>query len=463
MNVNSKSFVTIIGAGITGLVTAFYLKKQGVPFRILEKNPRTGGVIQTRIKDNFIYEKGPNTGVLSNDEVVELFEDLEGKCKLEIADKTAAIRYVWKGKNWQPLPSGIPAGIKTPLFSFRDKLRILREPFRRKGTNPHETLAELVKRRMGKSFLEYAVDPFILGIYAGDPNYLVPKYALPKLYNLEQQYGSFIGGAIKKKLKERNQYPSKATKQVFSVEGGLENLVKALSHEIQPALELNCEAIKVHPGNNGYKITYTQNGNSVEVESDYVISTIGAHQLNATFGFLPHDHLKKITNLEYAKVVEITLGFKNWKGFPLNGFGGLVPFKEQRDILGVLFMSSFLKKRAPEEGALLTIFTGGVRRQELTELDDDKLLKIVEKEVGAMMQIEDFNPDLVELSRYDHAIPQYGVTSGERFETIQKIEEQYPGIILAGNIRDGIGMADRIKQARTIAIAITNKCKNRQL
>jgi len=454
MNSRSKPLVTIIGAGITGLVTAFYLKKQGIPFKILEKSSRAGGVIQTKQKAGFIYEKGPNTGVLSNPEVAELFEDLKGKCKLETADKTAAIRYVWKGKNWQPLPSGIIAGIKTPLFSMGDKLRILGEPFRGKGNNPHETLADLVKRRMGKSFLEYAIDPFILGIYAGDPDYLVPKYALPKLYNLEQQYGSFLGGAIQKKLKEKDERNKKATRRVFSVEGGLENLVKALSLETQHSLELDCEAVRICPVNNKYQITYIQNGNSISLETDYVISTIGAHQLNKTFGFLAHDSLIKITNLEYAKVVEITLGFNHWEGFPLKGFGGLVPFKEQRDILGVLFMSSFLKNRAPLGGALLTIFTGGVRRPELTELDDEQLMKIVEKEMRSMMQMMDFNPDLIELSRYNHAIPQYGVTSGERFEAIKKIEEQFPGIILAGNIRDGIGMADRIKQARTIAETI---------
>jgi len=196
--------VAIIGAGITGLVTAYYLKKAGIAFRIFEKTAHIGGVIETCEKDGFVYERGPNSGVLANVETVEFFESLGDHCKLEIADASSAKRLIWKGGKWHALPSGFVGGITTPLFSIKDKLRLLGEPFRKKGTDPNETLSRLVIRRMGQSFLDYAIDPFILGIYAGDPAYIVPKYALPKLYQLEQDYGSFIGGAIKKSRKKKS-------------------------------------------------------------------------------------------------------------------------------------------------------------------------------------------------------------------------------------------------------------------
>ncbi len=179
-----KTEVIIVGAGLTGLTMAFYLKKAGVNFRIIEKADRTGGVIQTISEKGFVYEAGPNTGVVSNPEMAELFEDLNGKCSLEIADPNAKRRLIWKNRVWNALPSGLFSAIGTPLFTWHDKFRILGEPFRAKGTDPNESLADLVKRRMGQSYLDYAVDPFISGIYAGDPRKLVTKYAMPKLYNL---------------------------------------------------------------------------------------------------------------------------------------------------------------------------------------------------------------------------------------------------------------------------------------
>ncbi|HKK10907.1 MAG TPA: protoporphyrinogen oxidase, partial [Bacteroidales bacterium] len=223
-----KVDVVVIGAGLTGLTAAYYLSKNNKSVKVIEQNKNIGGVIQTHREDEFVYESGPNTGVLSTPEAAELLEDLSDLCKLEIADEAAKNRWVWKGDSWQELPSGLMGGITTPLFALKDKFRILGEPFRKKGTNPNESLDQLVKRRMGKSFLEYAVDPFVLGIYAGDPSYLVPRFALPKLYNLEQNYGSFIGGAMKKKKEPKSEQEKKATREVFSVEGGLSNLTDAL-------------------------------------------------------------------------------------------------------------------------------------------------------------------------------------------------------------------------------------------
>jgi oxygen-dependent protoporphyrinogen oxidase len=100
---------------------------------------------------------------------------------------------------------------------------------------------------------------------------------------------------------------------------------------------------------------------------------------------------------------------------------------------------------------LLSVFTGGVRRPEQVEMTDEQLLDVLKEEIPSMMGLAKFNPDMVRIFRYKHAIPQYGADSKERFETIDALQKQYPGLILAGGIRDGIGMADRIKQAKTIA------------
>jgi len=150
-------------------------------------------------------------------------------------------------------------------------------------------------------------------------------------------------------------------------------------------------------------------------------------------------------------VVEVSLGFDHWQGRPLDGFGGLIPHKEKRALLGVLFMSSLFKGRAPKGGALLTIFMGGVRNEQLCDLNDEQLLKLLEKEFMDLMKLNEFNPSMIKIKRYANAIPQYGQSSGERFTAIEHVQNKYKGLIIAGNLRDGIGMADRIKQATQIA------------
>lgn len=443
-----KVDVLIIGAGLTGLTAACYLNKYGKRVKVIEKNNTIGGVIQTHREGDFVFESGPNTGVLSTPEAAEVLEEVNDLCTLEIADEAAKRRWVWKGESWKELPSGLMGGVTTPLFSVKDKLRILGEPFRKRGNDPDETLDHLVRRRMGKSFLEYAVDPFILGIYAGDPSYLVPRYALPKLYNLEQDYGSFIGGAMKKGKLPKSDREKKATKEVFSVNGGLHNLIDALAQKTGKE--------KIVLGNRDLKITKTAGGYSVNYDGDYleaahVVFTGGSHGLHGIFDFISESDIKTVDNLLYAKVVQVSLGFKQWTGRTLNAFGGLVPFKEQRDVLGVLLPSAFLKGRAPEGGALLSVFLGGVRRPHEVEKSDEELINMTAKEVKAMMQMPDFNPDLVRVFRYQHAIPQYGKSSKERLKKIEQLEKQNPGLVLAGNMKDGIGMADRMKQGRQIA------------
>ena len=442
--------IAIIGAGLTGLTAAYYLKNKGFRVTLFEKTDRAGGVIRTFAENGFVYEAGPNTGVLGHPEAMELLEELYPGCEIEIADQSAKARWIWKGNKWEPLPSGLLSAIKTPLFTFGDKLRILGEPFRKKGSNPDETLAELVNRRLGNSFLQYAVDPFILGIYAGDPNFLVTRYAMPKLYNLEQNYGSFIRGAIKKAKEPKSERDKKATREIFSIKGGIQNLVDSLVMRVgEGNLKLNSGEILVEPSVENKYHVITQN--DTYSNFTHVITTVGAYALNKLVPFAYRENLLKICCLRYAKVVQVSLGFKKWEGIPLRSFGGLVPSEEHRDILGALFISSFLKNRAPEGGALMSVFIGGLRHPELAELPDKDIEQIVGREIKSMMRLNDFKPDLLKIHRYDHAIPQYGPESFEKIETISSIQNQHPGLFLAGNIRDGIGMADRIKQGRMLA------------
>ena len=141
--IKEKYDVVIIGAGLTGLTAAFYLHKKGKKVAVIEQNNRIGGQIETFKEEGFTFEKGPNTGVVSYPEVAELFQDLAPLCQLETAKEESKRRLIWKGSQFHEIPSSMLGGLLTPLFSFTDKFRILGEPFRQKGTDPDESVANL--------------------------------------------------------------------------------------------------------------------------------------------------------------------------------------------------------------------------------------------------------------------------------------------------------------------------------
>lgn len=439
--------VAILGAGLTGLTTAFYLKKKGIPFRVFDTKNRAGGVIETQTDGDFIWERGPNTGVLSRVEAVELFEDLSGEL-LETAGPLAKKRYIWKGKKLHALPASPIAGLLTPLFSWKDKWGILLEPFRKKGDDPEENLSSFVKRRLGKSILDYAVDPFVSGVYAGDPDYIIPKYALPKLYALEEKYGSFIRGTIGKMREPKGERTKKVTKKTFSAVGGLSHLIERLVLEIgEENLTLGVKNLTVSPGENLFYVC----GENFKEAFSKVVFTGGAHRLNEAFPFLEAEGFSDASKITYSQVMEVAVGFKNWKGKKLDGFGALMPSKEKRNILGILFMSSLFCGRAPEAGALLTIFIGGARHPEYLELSDREIFEKVKKDVSEALLVPEFKPDLFEINRHRFAIPQYDKLTPRRMQAFAAVEARFPGLIVAGNGIGGIGMADRIRQGRELA------------
>jgi oxygen-dependent protoporphyrinogen oxidase len=445
--------VVIIGAGLTGLSLAFYLKKAGKNVLLIEKNNRTGGVIHTNTENGFTYETGPSTGVIGTLEIAELFEDLKGYCELETANQQAKKRYIWKKMKWEALPSGHDFGaITTPLFTLKDKFRILGEPFRKVGQFPDESIAALVRRRLGRSFLDYAVDPFISGVYAGDPEKLVTRFALPKLYQLEQNYGSFVRGAIKKHKEPKEPYARKITREVFSVKGGFNNFITALNLAVgNENILLDCKNTKIKNHTNGFVTTYTdKSGKEIEVLSKYAVTTVGGYDLPGLLPFLDKVTIKPLSQTTYASVVQVAAGYNNWTGIKLDAFGGLVPSIEKRKILGVLFPSAIFTNRAPVNGALLSVFLGGINKPEMYQKSDSEIKQLVYDELRLTMHIET-EPDLLRIHRYQYAIAQYDFKTGERLMAIDHIQNHFPGLFLGGSIRDGIGMADRVKQAKMIA------------
>ena len=461
-----KTEVLVVGAGLTGLTTAYQLSKSGKKVHIVEQRKRVGGQIQTFCEDGFVFESGPTTGSVSTPEVAELMSDLtissDGKCLLETAPDSSKRRLIWKGDRFHDLPSGPLSAISTPLFRFSDKIRILGEPWRKKGTDPDESVGRLACRRLGKSFVDYAVDPFLSGVYAGDPDTLITRYALPKLYNLEQNYGSFIRGSIAKANEPKTDRDRLATKKVFSAVGGLSQIPEAEADAIgHEHISLGVKNVQVKPSNEGWLTTFVDNmGQSRQLLSHYVVTTCGAYCLPELLPFVGKEQMDAIASLHYAPVMEVAVGVRNDWGGDYRAFGGLVPTCEHKKILGILFPSSCFQGRAPQGGVLFSYFMCGVKQPELLDLSDKEIEYYVLKYFHEMLKFPSkVEPDLIRIFRHKRAIPQYEVTSGARFAAVQHLQKQYPGLIVGGNLRDGIGMAHRITQAAKIAAEINQQQK----
>ena len=453
--------VVIIGGGLTGMSVAAGCDMHEIPFLLLEREERLGGQIHTRQQAGYTFETGPNTGSVSTPEVAELFEYVAPEAEMEVAKSASEARWIWKGDRFHPLPSGPISGLTTPLFSWRDKLHIPFEPLVKQGTDPNESVGDLAERRLGKSMVDYAVDPFIGGVYAGDPYKLVTRLALPKLYDLERKYGSFIGGSMKL-MRERKptERDKKATKKVFNVVGGLSRLIEGIERKasrsgrfVTGATDIRIRPVEDHR----YEVTFTSGGESETVRCDHVVTTIRPDLLPPLF---PDDwagRFDRIRTLVYAPITEVVVGFDHLPGVERRAFGALVPTCERRRVLGILFPSSCFDGRVPyEDSALFTIFMGGLRNPELvtgTSLEERQ--EIALSELYEMMRIpQEIRPDLVFVAPYSHAIPEYDLTTEGIHEDIRRLETEYPGLQIAGGVRDGIGMAKRITQGISIADAI---------
>ena len=435
----------IIGAGLTGLSTAFNLKNAGRDVLVLEKQNRIGGQIRTYTENGFTFESGPNTGVVSFPEVAELFQQLEGSCQLETACESSKRRLIWKGNRFHALPAGPLSAITTPLFTLSDKFRILGEPWRKKGDDPDESVGSLAQRRLGRSFYEYAVDPFISGVYAGDPMKLCTRYALPKLYNLEANYGSFIRGAIAKGKEPKSSRDRLATKKVFSAVGGLQHLVEALAKGVN--IITGASDVREMPDKeHRWRVTY--DGGRKVVYCRHVITTVGAYALPEVLPFVDQALMHPISSLYYAPVIQVCVGVRDAGSHRMPAFGGLVPSCEQQKVLGILFPSECFVQRAPEGGALYSYFMGGARHTDYMQKSDEEIRQMVLDSFHTMLKYPaDVEPDLIRIFRHERAIPQYRSDSGLRLQAVSSIQQQYPGLIIAGNLRDGIGMGNRIYQA----------------
>ena len=439
--------IAIIGGGITGLTAAFRLRRAGVPVTLYEASNRVGGVIQTTCRDGFLAECGPNTILETSPIVSDLVRDLRIESLRLYSDPAARNRYVLRNGTPTPVPDSAAGMFTSRLFSASAKLRLLAEPFlRRAAPEVEESVSEFVLRRLGREFLDYAINPMIGGIYAGDPTRLSVTHAFPKLHATEQRYGSLILGQIFGARERRNSKEvSKQSAPKFSFRDGLQTMINALQHELHDAIWLRSTVKALRKTENGWRVTIFQAGLESEYEHDAVLLAAPAFKLGEIpVRGLDNVSLEPLREMIYAPAASLVLGFRREDvAHPLDGFGVLVPEVERRNILGAIFSSSLFPYRAPAGHVTISCYMGGMRAPELATRDTASAVALALDDLRVMLGVRG-KPVFVHHTVFPKAIPQYEVGFGRFRNWMNQLEANAPGLFLAGHFRDGISLSDSI-------------------
>lgn len=428
---------------------------------ILEGADRAGGTIRTVHRNGFLIECGPNSILDTSSPLRQLICDLRLTDSLEWISDVADKRYVVRGAELRALPMSPPAFLKSNLFSWRAKLRLLKEPFvSRAPADAEETLADFVRRRLGREFLDYAIDPFVAGTFAGRPEDLSVSSAFPRLYNLEQEYGSLIKGAIKKR-RENRAVQTGPGNRLFSFREGLQTLVDALVADAGDSLHLGRAVRSVRRTDSGFEVTSPSAQGEVTARGRALLFTIPAHTYGQVEFEFPFALSAALDSIYYPPVTVVFLGYRTPPAAcrELDGFGFLVPRCEQRRILGTIWSSVTFTGRAPEGGLALTTFVGGSRQPDIATLPDDELLEMVFGELEGLMGLRG-SPEEVVISRWPLAIPQYRVGHGRLVAGVEAFEGKHPGLFLGGNFRGGISMADCFTQADAMSDRVADALRS---
>ena len=425
--------VAVIGGGISGLTTAFLLKRKGVDVTLFEATENVGGNVQTIQKDGYTIEQGPNS-LLKSPRLVDLVRMLGLEGQVIAANPEAQKRYIlWHGK----LEAMGPKSFINGYFGPKTLFALAREPFVRSKSPLHESVAGFVTRRLNSEFLDKAIDPFVSGVYAGDPNDLSMRSAFPKLYEMERDFGSLIMGTIRRNVEK----PDPNFPKTFSFRGGLKTLIQKLADEIGEGVRTSTAVEKIDKVDDGRFRVNSENFDAVVISTPAWVAADLVRDRDPELA-------ETLANVNYPQVAVAVTAFKSENiGKKLDGFGFLIPSKEKRPILGTLFHSAVFPERSPDGRHLLMTFVGGVRDNgNLDKLSVDDVKSLVTTQLVELLNVKG-EPDFFHLKRWKRAIPQYRVGYENVTATCAEFEKKNPGLYFCSNFYRGISMGDCVKNA----------------
>ncbi len=445
--------IVILGAGISGLSTAYLLNKDGYDVTVLEKKSEVGGSMESTWESGYMFDRGPNSGLETTPLIGTMVEELGLQDQLMYASKEGNKRYILRNDHLHALPMSPIAFIKTKLFSPAAKLRLFIEPLIGKSNDGYyQSISEFVTRRLGKEFLDYAINPFVAGVYAGNPEELSVKSAFPKLYALEEEYGGLIVGTIKsiRKRKQRAE-KSKQSARMFSFKDGMQILPKTIADKLGKKVITSAEVISLQKNETGYSVIYNHGESSQRIDCDILLSTLPAYIGADLFKAFDDKLSKHLSQIYYPPVLVMFLGYNETDiAQPLDGFGFLVPAKEKKSFLGAIWSSVIFQNRSETGKAVFTLFVGGARNPEVGNVDKQALIKKVKDEFHQLMKIS-AEPVYESYRYWSQAIPQYNLGYIEHENYFDEFEKKNRGIILGGNYRGGISVGDCIKNSEILS------------
>ncbi|KAF6166878.1 hypothetical protein GIB67_020312 [Kingdonia uniflora] len=511
--------VAVIGGGVSGLAAAYKLKSRGVSVTLFEADERAGGKIRSVSRDGFIWDEGANTMTESDAEVGRLLDNLGIRDKQQFPISQNK-RYIARNGKPELIPTDPIALIKSSFLSSQSKFQIILEPFLWNSTkknnlskvsneSSNESVGEFFERHFGKEVVDYLIDPFVAGSSAGDPDSLSMPYAFPELWNLEKKFGSVIVGSLRSKLFKKREEKGenvassgkiKHRRGSFSFQGGMQTFTDSLFQEIGDNLKLKAKVLSLSYNHNGislsdnWSVSYATDHKEASPDKsfDAVIMTAplcNLKEMKITRSGSPF-MLDFLPEVNYLPLSVIITAFKkeNVKR-PLEGFGVLVPSKEQQNglkTLGTLFSSMMFPDRAPSDMHMFTTFVGGSRNRDLAKASLNELNQAVTSDLRRLLGAEG-EPTYVKSSGafmyllvfrtlraaplkrlYNHlflvlvfktvakmvtakpgsrghffwskAFPLYGHDYGSVLEAVEKMEENLPGFFYAGNHRGGLSV-----------------------
>jgi len=427
----------VVGAGLSGLTRADAMARSGQDVLLLEESSRAGGVVSSEKRDGFLLEKGPNT-VRPTPELWQLVVglDLEGEALLASPREP---RFIDFQGSLQPVPMSLKSFLSTPLLSWRGKLRLLAEPSVLPSRERVESVASFFQRRLGPEVAERFVEPFISGVFAGDAWQLSVAECFPKLARWERDFSGLLAGALIERWRASGP---PLVRGLLSFPAGLETLPLAIAARLGDRLRTGTRVEELARSENRWIVRTAKE----EIQARRVVLATPAREaalLVASFAPVAAAALRAIP---HPPLVVLHLAWPiDAFSSPPRGFGHLVVPQPERRVLGAIYSSSLFPDRAPVGRFLTTVFLGGTRDPAAVDLSGPELAAIAEHDLAVLHPSSPF--EIVRITRYARALPQYDLDHTSRIEALQHTERDWPGLSFLGNYRGGVSVGDVVANA----------------
>ena len=451
--------VLIIGGGISGLATAWWLAQAGISVQVWEADKCIGGKIKSDQQDGYLTEQAASLLMNFRPEVSQLVQasGLDA-VKTQRTSQARARRYLLHRGQLQALPMRIGGMLTSPLWSLRGKLRLLLEPFIPASGHDDESVSQFIRRRLGNEMLEKAMEPFVAGTLSADPDLASAGATLPRLTTLERRFGSITVGVLVHKLLRRRTACSTDT---FSFRGGMSTLTQSLA--CAPGIQIlsNRRVQDLAPCRGGWRVTAATPDGERSLNAAHVVMATPAPVAARLLTPVDQGLATLLDAIRYAPLAVLHMGFERTHiDHPLDGTGFLTPRRERQPFSGNLWMSSLFADRAPEGKALLTTYLGGARQPEAARWGDSRLLDESLRALTPLLGLKG-DPEMVRIDRHAQALPLYHGAHMARDLSIGRHLRTLPGLHIEANYRGGVSVRDRISRGRSLARHICTQLQPR--